>query len=120
MKFLKKIFCIFLILILFLHVNYLAVYYSLYIFNVKKLTESCCEKKVKDCNAKCFVQKKMNEDNGKNNKNESPEMKLKISEFSISSADIILVNTGKNKYIISDINNLLPEHISDTEYPPKS
>ncbi len=84
MKVIKKILSVFVILLLFLHTNYLAVYYSLYKINNKELTASCCEKKVDNCNARCYLDKKMNDENRKSANGTSAEFKLKITEYVVN------------------------------------
>lgn len=106
-------------MILFLHVNYLSVYYSLYKLNSEELTRSCCEKKVAGCNAKCYVQKKMNDDSSSRGRHESPEIKLKISEFNHSEENYISPEIYTEIYFPHKINNLLKGYVSENDHPPE-
>lgn len=96
---LKNITCIFLSLILFLHINFIGLYYSLYTLNKKDLTEAVCEKKKACCNAKCYLDKKINEESDTDSKNNATvkEIKLKVSEFIVSGHSIF-----NNPVLISD------------------
>lgn len=78
-------------MILFLHINFIGLYYSLYSLNKKELTEAVCEKKKVCCEAKCYLDKKINEESDTDTKSKSnvKELKLKVSEFIVSGHKII-------------------------------
>lgn len=106
--------------VLFLHINYLAVYYTLYKFNTEGLTASCCEKKVANCNAHCYLEKKMNEEDSNSKKGTSSEIKLKLSEYVVADYNPDLIANKNNAlYLYS---SLLPEKdfFSEIEHPPQS
>ncbi len=116
----KKILSLLLILVLSLHTNYLALYYSLYELNTEALTASCCEKKEVNCNAHCYLDKKMNDQESKNSKGISSDIKLKITEYIVSD---YLPELTPDKLIkfYSYLNHFnLNETISDIDHPPQS
>jgi len=107
------------IFILFLHVNYLTFYYTLYLINVKSLTASCCEKKVVNCNAHCYLNKKFNDENNKSNDGLLIEMKIKLVGFEFS--DFILNKPVNNnlKYFDFYNSNKLKKYFPEIEHPPQ-
>jgi hypothetical protein len=108
------------ILILFLNVNYLAVYYSLYILNTESLTESCCVKIVENCNAHCYLDSKMNEESSNSNKGVTVEMKLKLSEFQITEIFKDLnVHSDQKFYNKNSVPNI-SLYLKDIDHPPQS
>lgn len=116
----KKIFCFGLAAIIFLHANYLAFYYSLYLVNVHNLTENFCEKKSPCCNAHCYLDKKMNEEsNGTAKKDQSREKNLELSEFYIPISTII--SQEQNNKIKFQPDNLfsLKDFYPEIEHPPQ-
>lgn len=119
MKAAKKILCLSLVMILFLHTNYLAVYYSLYTLNTENLTKSCCEKKVANCNAHCYLEKKMNDEDNKNNNGTTADIKLKLTEFVVTDHSPFL-NSNQTDLFYSD-NYLIPfkDICTDIEHPPQ-
>jgi len=106
-------------MILFLHTNYLAVYYSLYEINTEDLIASCCEKKVDNCNAHCYLDKKMNEEDNKNNNSTASVLKLKITEYVTSEYSPALAS-GQSNIFYPD-NFLIPvnQFCSDIDHPPQ-
>lgn len=108
------------IFILFLNVNYLAVYYTLYSINKKSLTESCCVKIVENCYAQCYLDSKMSEESGKSSKSVTVEMKLKLSEFQISEIFKNLnVHSNQKYYNKNSFANIKPD-LPAIDHPPKS
>ena len=106
-------------LILFLHTNYLAVYYSLYEFNTEDLIASCCEKKVDNCNAHCYLDKKMNEEDNKNTNGTSSDIKLKLTEYVTTEYSPSLTSDQSNIFYTE--NYLFPakDICSDIDHPPQ-
>ncbi len=80
LKILNKILCLLIVSLLFLHTNYVLFYYSLYEINVTSLTVSCCEKIIVNCNAHCYLDKKIDGKDSESN-GTAVEIKLKISEY---------------------------------------
>ncbi len=121
MSIIKKIVCLTIASLLFLHTNYVLFYYSLYEINTTCLTESCCEKKVDNCNARCYLDKKINENNNdKDSKGTAAEMKLKISEFIIKEYQPVLFTEKNMGYILSNYILQEKDFYSRIEHPPKS
>jgi len=119
LTFLKKILSLALILVLFLHTNYLAVYYSLYELNTEELTASCCEKIVVNCNAHCYLDKKMNDQENRNSKGISSDIKLKITEYIVSEY-LPEQTSDKSIKFYSYLNHFnLKEPVSDIDHPPQ-
>jgi len=48
---------------MFLHINSVLVCFGLFTFNQKRIAETFCERKVKDCCGHCFLMKKINSTN---------------------------------------------------------
>jgi len=119
LKAIKKIFCSGLVLVLFLHTNYLAVYYSLYKINTEELTASCCEKKVDNCNAHCYLDKKMNEENDKGKTSGAPELKLKLTEYIVSEFAYKMVPEKIIDYQLYKIFMPQMDYYSRIEHPPQ-
>ncbi len=106
-------------MILFLHTNYLAVYYSLYEINTEALTASCCEKKVENCNAHCYLDKKMNDEDNKSNNGTTSDIKLKLTEYVVTDHSPVL-NSGQTDLFYT-VNYLIPfkDISSEIEHPPQ-
>jgi hypothetical protein len=106
-------------MILFLHTNYLAVYYSLYEINTEDLIASCCEKKVDNCNAHCYLDKKMNEEDNKNNTGTASVLKLKITEY-VTTEYFPSLTSGQSNIFYPDI-YLIPikDICSNIDHPPQ-
>lgn len=115
----KKILCLGLILILFLHTNYLAVYYTLFAINNAELTESCCKKIVINCNAHCYLDQKMNEQDDKNNKGTSAEIKLKITDYLLTDYLENLYPGNLNEIYSIDKFKQVQDFYSDIDHPPQ-
>lgn len=115
----KNILCLCLVLILFLHTNYLAVYYSLYEINTEELTASCCEKIVVNCNAHCYLDKKMNEEDNKNTNGTVSDIKLKLTEYVTTEYSPSLTSDKSNIFYTD--NYLFPakDICSDIDHPPQ-
>ncbi|HMS63623.1 MAG TPA: hypothetical protein PKD83_00055 [Ignavibacteria bacterium] len=107
------------ILILFLNVNYLAVYYTLYVVNTESLTKSCCEMIVDNCNAHCYLDKKMSEESDSKN-GITVEMKLKLSEFQISKENSNFNNSGNHKFVNGNSKLMKTLFFPKIEHPPRS
>ncbi len=105
---------------LFLHTNYLAVYYSLYKVNTAGLTASCCEKKVENCNAHCYLDKKMNEENNNDKRSASSEMKLKITEYIVEDYIPVLNSDETFSYYSNDRFIKIKGYLSEIDHPPQS
>mgnify|MGYP001400339087 CR=1 FL=1 len=106
-------------MILLLHINYLAVYYSLYEINTEQLIAICCEKKVANCNAHCYLDKKMNDEDNKNNNGTSSDIKLKLTEYVVTENSPELISSRTDLFY-SD-NYLIPNKdiFSEIEHPPQ-
>lgn len=104
---------------IFLHTNYLTVYYSLYEINTEALTAGCCEKKVENCNAHCYLQKKMNDEDGKNSNGNSPEIKLKLTEYVVTEYSPGLFPNNSNQYYSNNYLKPVPSSPSEIDHPPQ-
>ncbi|MEO8665718.1 MAG: hypothetical protein ABI462_09500 [Ignavibacteria bacterium] len=118
MKIAKKILCLVIVSLLMLHTNYVFLYYSLYEINKTGLTESCCEKKVDNCDAHCYLDKKINEDNN-DSKGTTVEMKLKISEYIVKEYSPVLLSEKNKDYTFHNNISFTKGFSSDIEHPPK-
>jgi len=118
----KNITCISLSLILFLHINFIGLYYSLYSINKKELVESVCEKKNDSCEAKCFLEKKINEENDADAKSNTPvkEMKLKVSEFIVSGVTLLYSPINISDQLINNSQKYSSGYPQLKFDPPKS
>lgn len=117
----RKIFCLILTCFLLVHVNYIALYYGLYLVNVTSLTENYCEKKKECCNAQCYLEKKMNEETNTENQNtQATEIKLKITEFEITSFIPLLNSSNDIKFF--NLHFFIPSdnYRHDIDHPPRS
>ncbi|MDQ3194515.1 MAG: hypothetical protein M3P82_05900 [Bacteroidota bacterium] len=118
MKVINNILCIMIVSVLLMHTNYVLIYSSLYEINVTALTQSCCEKIVINCNAHCYLDKKINETDNNTNGN-AVEIKLKISEYVVNEYHPFLFTKKISKYIVSS-NTPHPEpYCTVIEHPPK-
>ena len=106
-------------MILLLHINYLAVYYSLYKINTEQLIAICCEKKVANCNAHCYLDKKMNNEDHKHDNATTSDIKLKLSEYFVI-YHLPVPNSNQTDIFYSD-NCLIPfkDICTDIEHPPQ-
>jgi hypothetical protein len=118
---LKKILSVLIIIVLFLHTNYLVVYYSLYEINTEELTASCCEKIVVNCNAHCYLDKKINaEDNTTGNENgTAADSKLKITEYVVTDDTPVIISIKQKKSYSINYHLKLQEFITDIDHPPQ-
>jgi hypothetical protein len=106
-------------MILFLHTNYLAVYYSLYTLNTENLTKSCCEKKVENCNAHCYLEKKMNDEDSKNNNGTTSDIKLKLTEYVTTEFSPALTSNQTNTFYSDKYLIPVKDISSDIDHPPQ-
>ncbi|MBK9332615.1 MAG: hypothetical protein IPM96_09525 [Ignavibacteria bacterium] len=121
-KVLKNTICYSLILMLFFHINFVSVYYSLYLFNKSELTEAVCEKKKVCCEAKCFIDKKLNEGDSGNAHGtaNSNEVKLKISEFLVNGAAFVMTPLNTVDLLSNSSQNITSGFPQQSEIPPRS
>ncbi|MDZ4712573.1 MAG: hypothetical protein SGI89_09655 [bacterium] len=119
MKLLKNILCIGLVFIMFLHCNYLCLYYALYKINVHDLTETCCVKIVDNCNAHCYLDKKMNEESDGSAKGLKFESKVKLSEFEVANLTAGLYNKDDHNYNIPQDISHTSQYIGEIDHPPQ-
>ncbi|MBK8983633.1 MAG: hypothetical protein IPM38_15290 [Ignavibacteria bacterium] len=121
-KALKNTVCYTLILMLFFHINFVSVYYSLYLFNKSELTESVCEKKKVCCEAKCFIDKKINEGDTKSahGTTNSNEIKVKISEFLVNGAAFVMTPLNAVDPLSISSQNISSGFPQQSEIPPRS
>jgi hypothetical protein len=96
------------------------VYYSLYKINTKSLTASCCENKTTDCNAHCYLEKKMNQEDGNKKKGTTAEIKLKISEYIVNDYLSDLYPDRKNKFYITTNFQTLKDYSPAIDHPPQA
>lgn len=117
----KTFICISLAGILLIHANYLMFYYVLYSINTASLTENFCEKKKSCCNAHCYLDKKLNEQNDeKSSKQQTAEIKIKISEYELREDTEILFPVKSENY--HTFKPFLPATIfrNSIDHPPQS
>ncbi|MBK7252639.1 MAG: hypothetical protein IPI04_01670 [Ignavibacteria bacterium] len=117
----KTFICISLAGILLIHANYLVFYYVLYSINTASLTENFCEKKKSCCNAHCYLDKIISEqDEEKNSKQQTLEIKIKIIEYELKEDMKIMVPSEVGKFINPE--NFLPvrNYSSKIYHPPKA
>ncbi len=107
---------------IFFHINFVSVYFSLYLLNKSELTETVCEKKKVCCEAKCFIDKKINEGDTKNSHGtaNSGEIKLKISEFLVNGAAFVLTPLKAADPLSLFIQNTSSGFPLESEIPPRS
>jgi len=101
---LRKILSGILLLTLFLNTNYALMYYGVFKINQDFLSEELCEKKTTDCNACCYLNKKIDEENG-DAKTSAPNVKLKqkLSEYTVKDFHP-LKNINPSLYSFVDFN----------------
>lgn len=107
--------------ILLIHASYLMFYYALYSINTARLTENFCEKKKSCCNAHCYLDKIISEQEGeKNSKQQTSEIKIKISEYDLSENTKILFPHKSIKHHV--FKSFLPAIIfhNSIDHPPQS
>ena len=117
----KTFVCISLAGILLIHANYLMFYYALYSINTASLTENFCEKKKSCCNAHCYLDKIISEQDGeRNSKQQTSEIKIKISEYDVQEDTKILFSPESKKYL--SFIQVLPDTIflNYIDHPPKT
>lgn len=117
----KTFICISLAGILLIHANYLMFYYVLYSINTASLTENFCEKKKSCCNAHCYLNKIISEqDEEKNSKQQTSEIKIKISEYELKEDMKNMIPSEVGKFINPE--NFLPvrNYSSKIYHPPKA
>ena len=107
--------------ILLVHASYLMFYFALYSINTSHLTENFCEKKKSCCNAHCYLDKKLNEqDDEKSSRQQTAEIKIKISEYDLREDTEILFPVKSGKY--QTFKPFLPARIfcNNIDHPPQS
>lgn len=107
--------------ILLLHASYLMFYYALYSINTSSLTENFCEKKKSCCNAHCYLDKIISEQEGeKSSKQQTTEIKVKISEYDLREDTEILFPLKSIKH--HAFKPFLPVTIfrNSIDHPPQS
>lgn len=104
---------------LFLHTNYLVVYYSLYEMNTEELTASCCEKKVVNCNAHCYLDKKMSDQEDRNTKGTSSDIKLKITDYIVTDYIPDLHSDDLNILYSAYAFSHTKDHCPEIDHPPR-
>ncbi|MBK6536531.1 MAG: hypothetical protein IPG09_01725 [Ignavibacteria bacterium] len=117
----KTFICISLAGILLIHSSYLMFYYALYSINTASLIENFCEKKKSCCNAHCYLDKIISEqDEEKNSKQQTLEIKIKITEYELKEDMKIMVPSEVGKFINPE--NFLPvrNYSSKIYHPPKA
>lgn len=120
MKTFKIILSAILVMLLMLHTNYVLVYYSMYEINVEQLTQSCCEKKVDNCNAHCYLEKKIHENTDNSGKGNNSDIKLKLSEYIIRTATGLKHPEKFTSYTLHNSNGISNEFSSKIKHPPRS
>ena len=110
------------ILLLGFQTNNLLIYYTLFKINQRNLIQTVCEQKVKDCNACCYLDKKMTEENNE----ESPAANQKIkSEQKVS--EYVVISFHNNSYSQNRLlqyeepdSNTLQGYTTEPTQPPQS
>ncbi|MBS1518640.1 MAG: hypothetical protein JSS91_11190 [Bacteroidetes bacterium] len=122
-KILQNTLTLFVVLTLFVHVNFIGFYYSLYFLNKKDLSETVCEKKNSCCNAKCYLNKKIYEEDNdspsQSNSNSVKEQKLKISEFILKAKSVDLLSGIESNFITPEFTNISDGFRKQLELPPR-
>jgi len=107
---------------IFFHINFVSVYYSLYLINKSELTEAVCEKKKVCCEAKCYIDKKINEGdtNNSHGTSNSNEIKLKISEFLVNGVAYVMTPLNTVDPLTNSTLNISSGFPQQSEIPPRS
>ena len=99
----------------------LIIYYTLFKLNQENLAKTVCEQKVKECNACCYLNKKMAEETDKENpsSNHTVKVEQKVSEYVvINFSDNISNETRLIEYFVPGI-HLLNGHSTELTQPPR-
>lgn len=117
---------IIMVIMLFLQTNYLLVYYGLFQLNRKALTEEVCEKKVEGCNACCYLNKKMNEDERNSQTAPDPVRKpvtkenIKLSEYVVTYINLANISySDLLKYTHSTESLYTSGYANTIDHPPR-
>ncbi len=120
-KYIKNSICIIAILLLGLQSCNLIIYYTLFKINQENLAKTVCEQIVKECNACCYLDKKMSEETDKENPASSHTVKVeqKISDYTV----INFSNNSSNEtrlisYFVPGC-NLLNGYSTELTQPPR-
>lgn len=118
----SKFIPVFLILIFSIYINSNLFSYFLFKANQEKIISSCCEKKVKDCNARCFLSKsfdKKDKDKEASGENENQRVNLNsVLYCETNETNTVQIN---NREIVFQhtLFNTLNGHSVTEDHPPK-
>ena len=123
MKIAKRVISVFLLVLLCMQTNYLLVYYALFEINRDALTAEMCVEREKNCNACCYLDKKMSGEEGKADPVDKTVTRnnLKVLEYIISRISIA-GNSGNTHFIQykSFSSNLYNSgYLQTIDHPPK-
>jgi hypothetical protein len=118
---LKNIACVCIICVMALQSANFAFYFVLFKINQQQLIDEVCEKVVENCNACCYLDKKMTEQNGDaNSKNNVNKVELKILDYTV--AGFLYEDISSNNLINYRCfsNGIANQYYSFPEPPPKA
>lgn len=96
-------------------------YYALYSINTASLTENFCEKKKSCCNAHCYLDKIISEQDGeRNSKQQTSEIKIKISEYNLQEETEIIFPAEIGKYNNPEIFLHPQNYFRKIYHPPRA
>ena len=95
------------LVIFFLNTNYVMLYYGIFKLNQSDLAATVCEKKIAECNACCYLNKKLDQQSDETKAPaENINIKLKLSEFTV------------NYFILPETNNSTSIQFTDKSLNP--
>jgi hypothetical protein len=101
--------------------NYILTYYSLYKLNKDYLVSEKCEMVVEDCNACCYLNKKVAEQSEENNTSENKIITLtKLADYNISDFFNLHVFSQQISYVYVNTVFSNQSYISDIFQPPRA
>lgn len=121
-KSVKNTLVLLLLFLLGIQTNHLIIYYTLFSINRDALAMEVCEQKTDDCNACCYLSKKMAEDTDKADpieKNAS-QRNVKISEYTLLLIELADIEQSDNNFFNLHSGNILTGYLTTLKHPPKS
>ena len=121
-----KFFTVLLIGMMFMQTNYLLVYYGLFQLNRDALADEVCEEVVVDCNACCYLNKQMNEEEQNANSSAEPVRKnvtrdkINLSDYLLTQIDLACAS-GLDHLKYSQFSSTLYQslYLNSIDHPPR-
>lgn len=118
---LSKIFTLLVLSLFLLNANYVFLYYGIFKLNQNILAETVCEKKTVDCNACCYLNKKIEQESDESKASaEAVKIKQKLSEFTVKHFSLQHTQSKTSHYSISNNINLSEGYYSLPGKPPQN